>query len=143
MLSFGALGLFMVARVFGSWVMSRVSAALTLLFCASGAALCSLLVTLDAGWLSRGALFGCYAFEAIMFPTVFALTISRVSGNVKMASSLLMMTPLGGAVGTLLMGLMADSVSLPAAFIVPAVGYAVVLTYALHIKSLTNLADNE
>ena len=48
----------------------------------------------------------------------------------KIASSFLMMTPIGGAVGTLLMGSLADSVSLSAAFIIPAAAYAFVLAYA-------------
>ncbi len=131
LLSFGALGLFMLARVAGSWVMSRVSAGKILLVCAAGAMLCALAVAANVGVISRGALFGCYAFEAIMFPTVFALTISRARGPVKLASSLLMMTPLGGAVGTLLMGLLADSASLSASFLIPAAGYLAVLLYAM------------
>ncbi len=93
--------------------------------------LCALAVAANVGVISRGALFGCYAFEAIMFPTVFALTISRARGPVKLASSLLMMTPLGGAVGTLLMGLLADSASLSASFLIPAAGYLAVLLYAM------------
>lgn len=130
-LSFCGLGLFMVARVVGSWVMSRVAAERVLLFCGVMTVVGSLLVTLDLGWLSRGGLFACYAFEAIMFPTIFAITISGLSGQAtKIASSFLMMTPIGGAVGTFLMGSVADSVSMSAAFAVPCAGYVFVLLYA-------------
>lgn len=131
-LSFGALGLFMVARIIGSWVMSRIAAPKALLFCAVMTVIGALAVTLQAGVLSRAGVFVCYAFEAIMFPTIFAITISRAGSSVKIASSFLMMTPIGGAVGTLLMGLVADSCSMSTAFIVPAAGYACVLLYALH-----------
>lgn len=131
-LSFGALGLFMVARIIGSWVMSRIAAPKALLFCAVMTVIGALAVTLQAGVLSRAGVFVCYAFEAIMFPTIFAITISRAGSSVKIASSFLMMTPIGGAVGTLLMGLVADSFSMSTAFIVPAAGYACVLLYALH-----------
>lgn len=75
----------------------------------------------------------CYAFEAIMFPTIFAITIGEAGKSVKIASSFLMMTPIGGAVGTLLMGLVADHASVSTAFIVPAIGYAFVLLYALAV----------
>lgn len=130
-LSFGALGLFMVARVLGSWVMSRIAARKVLLFCAIMTVAGALAVSLNAGILSRAGLFACYAFEAIMFPTIFAITITEAGKSVKIASSFLMMTPIGGAVGTLLMGFVADSTSMSTAFLVPAAGYAFVLLYAL------------
>ncbi|MDE7407535.1 MAG: glucose/galactose MFS transporter, partial [Muribaculaceae bacterium] len=132
-LSFGALGLFMVARVIGSWIMSRVAAEKALTVCAMLTVAGTLLVVLDAGILSKAGLFACYAFEAIMFPTIFAITISGVGAGptTKIASSFLMMTPLGGAVGTLLMGLVADASSMSTSFIVPCIGYTVVLLFAL------------
>ena len=133
-LSFGALGLFMVARVLGSVVMTRFPAQRVLLVCAVMTVLGALTVTLNAGVVSRVGVFVCYAFEAIMFPTVFALTVTEAGKAMKIASSFLMMTPIGGAVGTFLMGLAADSWSISTAFIVPAAGYAFVLLYA--IKSL-------
>lgn len=131
-LSFGALGLFMLARIAGSWVMSRVASEKALATCGVLALAGALLVVADAGWISRCGVFMCYAFEAIMFPTIFAITITGAQGkSVKIASSFLMMTPIGGAVGTLLMGSLADSVSLSAAFIIPAAAYAFVLAYAI------------
>lgn len=133
LLSFGGLGLFMLARIVGSWVMSKVKAATTLLWCAVAAFLCAVTVAAASGLIAQGALLGCYIFEAIMFPTIFALTISYAGESVKIGSSLLMMTPLGGAVGTLLMGLLADSTSISASFIVPAVGYLAVTGYSLYI----------
>ncbi len=130
-LSFCGLGLFMLARVAGSWVMSRIKAEKVLLACAVMTVLGSLLVTLDLGLPSKAGIFMCYAFEAIMFPTIFAISIRGLSGpSVKIASSFLMMSPLGGAVGTLLMGIVADATSMSAAFMVPCAGYAFVLIYA-------------
>lgn len=133
-LSFGALGLFMLARIVGSWVMSKVASEKVLVFCGLMTVVGALLVTLDCGWISRAGVFMCYAFEAIMFPTIFAITIVGAQGhNVKIASSFLMMTPIGGAVGTLLMGQMADLTAVSTAFIIPAIGYAFVLVYALSV----------
>lgn len=134
-LSFGALGLFMVARIAGSAIMSKVKAEKVLLVCAIMTVLGATAVALDLGAVSKAGVFVCYAFEAIMFPTIFAITISDAGKSVKIASSFLMMTPIGGAVGTSLMGLMADATSMSTAFVVPAIGYFFVLLYALRIRN--------
>ena len=129
-LSFGALALFMAARVIGSFVMSKIAAEKVLLFCAVMTVLGACTVALNLGALSKAAVFVCYAFEAIMFPTIFAITIAEAGDDVKIASSFCMMTPIGGAVGTFLMGLVADSASISSSFLIPAAGYAFVLVYA-------------
>lgn len=134
-LSFGALGLFMVARIAGSAIMSKVKAEKVLLVCAIMTVLGATAVALDLGAISKAGVFVCYAFEAIMFPTIFAITISDAGKSVKIASSFLMMTPIGGAVGTSLMGLMADATSMSTAFVVPAIGYFFVFIYALKFRN--------
>lgn len=129
-LSFGALGLFMIARVVGSSVMKYVRAEKVLTVCAVMTVMGAGLVALNIGVISKIGLFACYAFEAIMFPTIFAITIRGNGASTKIASSFLMMTPLGGAVGTSLMGWIAGLTSMSTAFVVPAVAYAAVLVYA-------------
>jgi len=128
-LSFGALGLFMVARIVGSSVMKYVKAEKVLTICAVMTVLGAGLVALNLGLVSKIGLFACYAFEAIMFPTIFAITISGNGASTKIASSFLMMTPLGGAVGTSLMGWIAGMTSMSTAFIVPTVAYVAVFVY--------------
>ncbi len=130
-LSFGALGLFLLARITGSAIMNYVRAEKVLLICAVMTVVGALLVTLNIGTLSRAGLFICYAFEAIMFPTIFAITISGCGSSTKIASSFLMMTPLGGAVGTFLMGWVAAQTDMSTSFIVPTIAYCAVLLYAM------------
>lgn len=130
-LSFGALGLFLLARVLGSGIMKVVKAEIVLTICAVMTVLGAFMVTLDLGIISKIGLFSCYAFEAIMFPTIFAITITGCGRATKIASSFLMMTPLGGAVGTSLMGLVADHTSMSTSFIVPTLAYGAVLIYGL------------
>lgn len=130
LLSFGALGLFMVARIIGSGIMTKVSADKVLFFCGIGAMAGAIGVYISSGWLGATGLFACYAFEAIIFPTVFAITISNIRGNVKIASSFLMMTPIGGAVGTLMMGWIAQKISISSSFLIPSLAYAVVIIYS-------------
>ncbi|MGI6242996.1 MAG: sugar MFS transporter [Prevotella sp.] len=125
-----ALALFMVGRFVGSWIMRRVKAEHMLLYCATGSVVCIGLVMLNLGVVSMIALICNYAFEAIMFPTIFSLSLHGLGNLTKSASSLLMMTPIGGC-GFLLMGLIADAtqmMSMP--FIVPFLGFFVVLLFA-------------
>lgn len=129
-LSFGGLSLFMAGRFIGSWIMRRVRAEKMLFWCATGTVVSTVLVVLDLGLISFIALLCCYAFEAIMFPTIFALSLKGLGSHTKRASSFLMMSPVGGAVGPLLMGYVADCSTMSMAFIVPCLGYVVVWLYA-------------
>ncbi len=131
LLSFGGLGLFMAGRFVGSALMRRIAAERLLAGCAFGALLCMGLVVVGAGSLSIVALIVCYVFESIMFPTIFALALSRVGAQKAKASSILMMSVIGGAVGPLLTGGLADRIGISMAFVIPLVGFAVVLVYAL------------
>jgi FHS family L-fucose permease-like MFS transporter len=74
-----------------------------------------------------------YLFEAIMFPTIFAISLRGLGNHTKRASSFLMMTPIGGAVGPLMMGFFADQTSMSVSFMVPLVSFAVVLLYAARV----------
>lgn len=125
------LGLFMLARFIGAAVMSNIAAEKYLLICAVGTVACIAVLLLDLGRnISMAALMMNYFFEAIMFPTIFALTLRGLGGLTKSASSILMMTPVGGC-GFLLMGYTADHAGnfvLP--FFIPLVGYAIVMAYA-------------
>ncbi len=133
-----SLFIFMGGRFVGSWVMRRVAACCVLLWCACGSVLCIGLLLLTALYnfsilnfqISILLLVANYFFEAIMFPTIFSLALRGLGSLTKSASSLLMMTPVGGC-GFLLMALMADaSGSLVLPFLIPFVGYIVVLAYA-------------
>lgn len=134
-LSFGGLGLFMAGRFAGSWIMSRVPAGKMLFWCATGTLVTTAFVMFDVGCVSLAALLCGYAFEAIMFPTIFALSLKGLGCHTKRASSFLMMSPVGGAVGPLLMGWMGDHAAMHWAFAVPFVGYAVVWLFARYAMS--------
>lgn len=142
MLAFGGLGLFFTGRLIGSRVMSRIRAEKVLLFCGCCTVLCTLIVVFaGGGMLGIVALCACYLFESIMFPTIFALSLNGLGRLTKLGSSFLMMSPIGGAIGTLTMGYVADTAGMSLSFLVPMAGYGVVLLFALYYvsrKSLTN-----
>ena len=132
-LSFGGLGLFMVGRFVGSWIMRRVRAEKMLFCCSTGTVVTTLLVILDLGSVSFVALLCGYAFEAIMFPTIFALAIRGVGGHTKRASSYLIMSIVGGAVAPIIMGYIADTVNTATGFIVPLLCFIIIAAYAFYL----------
>lgn len=130
LLGFGGMGLFMVGRMGGSWLMLRVRAERVLLYCAVGAALAMAVLLSGAGMAGVAAFMLCYLCESIMFPTIFALALKGVGQHTKRASSFLIMSIVGGAIAPVLMGLIADHASMAMAFIVPLCCFVVIAAYA-------------
>lgn len=125
-----ALGIFMVGRFAGAWLMQRIAPARVLSGCAVGSVVCMLCI-LFGGGLATYALVANFACESIMFPTIFSLALRGLEGKAKKrASSLLMMTPVGGC-AFLFMGLIADQGLLTLPFAIPLTGFALVLLFAL------------
>lgn len=133
-----ALAFFMVGRFLGSWIMRHIKATTMLLICAVGSVVCIGLVLCDLGIVSLVALVGNYLFEAIMFPTIFSISLTGLGNLTKSASSLLMMTPIGGC-GFLLMGMIADTTHVTLPFVVPFVGFLIVLAYAVREYKLQSV----
>lgn len=133
LLSLGFL-LFMCARFVGSWVMMRLSAERVLLYCSIGTLVATSLVLFNLGEISLYALLANYVFEAIMFPTIFSIALKGLGEETKRAASYLMLSTIGGAIGTMLMGFLADRLNLSVAFIVPLIGYFVILFYSWSVN---------
>lgn len=131
LLGFGAMALFMVGRMGGSWVMAIVQSERVLLCCALGAIIAMAILLTGAGSMGIAAFLLCYLCESIMFPTIFALALRGVGEHTKQASSYLIMCIVGGAVAPLLMGLIADYSNMAQAFVVPLVCFVGIGLYAL------------
>lgn len=132
-----SLFIFMGGRFVGSWIMRRIPAQRVLLWCACGSVSCVALLVLTSQFSALSSarlplvfLMANYLFESIMFPTIFSLSLQGLGDLTKSASSVLMMTPVGGC-GFLLMALMADATgSFVLPFLIPLVGYLVVMLFA-------------
>ncbi|MDE6317684.1 MAG: sugar MFS transporter [Muribaculaceae bacterium] len=140
MLAICGLGLFFAGRLIGSRIMSRIRAEKVLLICAAATVVCTAMVILLSGMTSIVALCACYLFESIMFPTIFALSLNGLGNLTKLGSSFLMMSPIGGAIGTLTMGYLADHAGMSLSFLVPMAGYGVVLLFAMYYVARTKRA---
>ncbi len=133
MLSFGGMGLFLIGRLIGTWLMNYLPAPRLLLICALGATLCMTGV-IYGGAIGLIALTVTYLFESIMFPTIFALALQGLSSSAtKRGSSYLIMTIVGGAVAPMLMGYIGET-NMAIGFIIPLVCYIVVAIYAQKIR---------
>ena len=124
----GALGFFMVGRFGGSFIMRYVRPEVMLLVCGCGCVLSTMIVLMNFGEFSMIGLLAIYLFEAVMFPTIFSLALRGLGSLTKTASSILMMTPVGGC-GFLLVGVIADATNLVIPFIIPLICYVVVGLY--------------
>lgn len=130
-LAFGGMGLFFIFRIVGGLLMNYIKPHLVLLACALIAAIATGVVITCTGTVSLVAFFAIYLGESIMFPTIFSLALRDAGSNIQTASSLLIMTIVGGAVAPLFMGHIADTIgSMAVAFSVPLVCYLVIAAYA-------------
>ena len=102
-----------------------------MLVCAILTFVATLIVVVCSGTLSLIAFFALYLGESIMFPTIFSLALRDAGTKTKLASSLLIMTIVGGAVAPVIMGYIADTTgSMAIAFLIPLVCYGVIGGYA-------------
>ena len=103
-LAFGGMGLFFIGRLAGGVIMNYIQPRLVLLVCAILTFVATLIVVVCSGTLSLIAFFALYLGESIMFPTIFSLALRDAGTKTKLASSLLIMTIVGGAVAPVIMG---------------------------------------
>jgi FHS family L-fucose permease-like MFS transporter len=127
----GTLAGFGVGRFGSSYWMKRIRAnALMGAFAIANIALVAVGI-LWPGWIGVWAIFLTSFFMSIMFPTIFALGIRDLGVNTKPAASLLVMSIIGGAVITLLIGLVFQRTqSMAASMAVPLICYICVGWYA-------------
>lgn len=131
-LAFGGMGLFVIGRLSGSWMMSRVSPRRLLGVYALLASLATCFIVWGTGRMTMGAFFVVYLTESIMFPTIFSLALGQSGGHTKQASSILIMTIVGGAIAPVLMGHIADTTgSMALAFLIPLCCYLYIAAYSM------------
>ena len=132
-LSFGGLMLFMLGRFLSSFVMTRIATEKVFFACACGTVVMLTAVIAPLGVVSKVALVLTYLFESLMFPTIFALSIRGLGADTEKASSILMMSVVGGAIGPLALGFVADALTINMAFVVPLTTFVIVWAFALYM----------
>lgn len=140
----GTLAGFGVGRFGSSYWMKKVRPGTLMgLFAIANVALVAIGI-LDPGWIGMWAIFLTSFFMSIMFPTIFALGIQGLGPNTKQAASLLVMSIIGGALITLLIGLTYQlSRSMATSMVVPLICYVCVGYYAFWGCRIPPLASAE
>lgn len=121
---------FMVGRFIGTFLMKYIKPnKLLAIYATISIVLLAISLLLDGAPVVYAVL-GVPFFMSIMFPTIFALGIKDLGEETKMASSLLVMSIVGGAILPLFMGIISDQThSIQKAYIVPLLCFIVVAWY--------------
>jgi len=140
-LSLGLL-LFMTGRFLGTFLMRFIAAAKLLLIYASICIVLCLFVSLNASAAGMWILILLQFFMSIMFPSIFSLSLGQLKQSPPMASSLLIMSIVGGALFPLCMGFLSDQTSIQYAYLVPALCFVAVAIFAKRISTLASSATS-
>jgi len=122
---------FMIGRFAGSAIMRRVPAPKLLSLFGAGALVCVVAGITTSGLASVLAIVLVGFFNSIMFPTIFALSLKNLGELTKRASSLLVMSIIGGGLIPPIMGRISDATNIQTAFIVPMFCYLYVIYFAV------------
>lgn len=122
---------FMLGRFAGAGLMKYIAPVRLLMSFAAINVVLMLYAVALPGMSGACALAACSFFMSVMYPTVFALGVEgRSDDERKLGSAMLVMTIIGGAVLTALMGAVSDHSSIADAMLVPAACFAVVGIFA-------------
>ncbi|RDS83925.1 L-fucose:H+ symporter permease [Dyella monticola] len=132
---------FMVGRFAGAGLMKYIAPVrLLALFAVINVGL-TLYAVLLPGLSGAYALAACSFFMSVMYPTIFALGVQgRSDDQRKLGSALLVMTIIGGAVLTALMGAVSDHSTMATAMLVPMGCFAVIACFAWQQRRLKGSA---
>lgn len=128
----GSLGLLMIGRFSGAWLQRFINPARLLAAYAVANILLCVIAVLGTGMTAVTALWLTSFFMSIMFPTIFALGVEGLAEETDIASSLLIMAIVGGALIPPAMGFLADKFGgIHHAMLIPAACFAICLFFAI------------
>ena len=131
-------GLFMTGRFCGSFVINNFKPQSVLTTYALINVAFTAVVIAVGGKLGLGGLLGTFFFMSIMFPTIFALALRGLGTHTKLASSIIVMSIVGGAIVPPFMGYIADKASMRVGFILPLVCFGMIALYGIVWQKLEN-----
>ncbi len=127
----GTLVAFGTGRFFSAWLMRFVPPSRLMGFYASANVVLMLAGIFAPGWPGLWSIFFSSFFMSLMFPTIFAMGLRGLGEQAKTGGAILVMTVLGGAIFTPVMGwlsIAADSVAV--AYVVPLAAYLYIAAFA-------------
>ena len=121
----------MVGRFLGAGLLRRIKTGHLLAACAICTATLVIVSMSTSGHTAMWSILAVGLFNSIMFPSIFALGVAELGCLTGNASGILNMAIVGGAILPLVQGVVADSIGIHHAFIVPVICYLYILFYAL------------
>ncbi len=133
-----AMAGFMAGRFSGTYFMRYMKPARLLGLYALINIILITIAILAKGSVAVYAIMAVPFFMSIMFPTIFAMGISGLGEETKIASSFIVMAIAGGAVFPLLMGRISDATggNIQLAYIVPIICFAFIAFFAFKFRNL-------
>jgi FHS family L-fucose permease-like MFS transporter len=125
------MGLVLIGRLMGSYILKRFNPARVLVFCSGSAFVAVAISILSTGYLSLGCLSLVGFFTSIIYPIIFSLSMAGLGDYTKTASSVFILGIVGGAIIPPFMGYISDKAGIKYAFIVPLVCYIYLLFFAV------------
>lgn len=123
---------FLIGRFVGTALMSKIDAKKLLGVYALINIILSLITVFASGMIVIYALIGMAFFMSIMFPTIFSMGIFKLGKDTKIASSLIIMAIVGGAVFPPILGVISDLFSnIQMGYLVNTVCFIVIFYYAV------------
>jgi FHS family L-fucose permease-like MFS transporter len=129
MLSY-ALITFTVGRFFATALATVLAPSFILMVYSIIAIAMNAYIAAGHGSAAVGVLIAIFFFEAPMYPTIFTLGTENLGRHTRRGAGILVMGVSGGAVFPPIQGAIADAASTKVSYIVPLVGFCVVLAYA-------------
>lgn len=131
MLAFGGFGLFMIGRLTGGILLSKIKTHVVLTTFSLINSVLMVVIIYSDGYVATISLILSFYFMSIMFPAIFSLGIAGLGGQTKKASSVIVMSIVGGAVMPIVMGAIADHYDMAVGFIMPLLCFLFILFYAI------------
>jgi FHS family L-fucose permease-like MFS transporter len=119
----------MIGRFIGSAALRKISPSKALVFVSVGAVAFVFASMFTTGPVAMWTMIAVGLFNAIMFPTIFALGIAGMGSLTGKTSALISMAIVGGAIVPIALGAVADSIGLQKAFVVSAICYMYIAYY--------------
>jgi len=122
------MGMFAIGRFTGSMVMRAIKPSLLLGTFGLVNTLLMLFISLSHNRFGIIGLMLCYLFMSVMFPSIFALGLRGLGAKTKTASSILVMTIVGGAICPWMMGKI-GATNMAIGFLIPMICFAFISYY--------------
>ena len=130
---------FMIGRFAGTFFMKYIEPVKLLAIYSAINIVLSLIAIYGKGMITIYSLIGIAFFMSIMFPTIFALGIKGLGNATKPASSLIIMSIVGGALLPPVLGIISDKTdSIQYGYFIPFICFIVVLLFALKMRTIKN-----